>query len=117
LTFTGAVPTGTKRLEYRGVPGNPATWIEKLPFVTEPNVAEPYMEYPPSCSGCGEVPYIHMVTQMFGDRMIIANATGCTSIYGGTFPLTPYTVLARHRSSPLATPSFVWACYYAKGRG
>ncbi|MFN8312183.1 MAG: pyruvate:ferredoxin (flavodoxin) oxidoreductase [Cyclobacteriaceae bacterium] len=91
MPINGAVPTGTKRLEYRGVPGNPATWIEKLPFVTEPNVAEPYMEYPPSCSGCGEVPYIHMVTQMFGDRMIIANATGCTSIYGGTFPLTPYT--------------------------
>jgi pyruvate-ferredoxin/flavodoxin oxidoreductase len=54
-------------------------------------VAEPYIEYPPSCSGCGEVPYIHTVTQLFGDRMIIANATGCTSIYGGTFPLTPYT--------------------------
>ena len=91
MPVNGAVPTGTKRLEYRGVPGNPATWIEKLPFVNEPNVAEPYMEYPPSCSGCGEVPYIHLVTQLYGDRMIIANATGCTSIYGGTFPLTPYT--------------------------
>lgn len=91
MPLNGAIPTGTKRLEYRGVPGNPATWIEKLPFVNEPNVAEPYLEYPPSCSGCGEVPYIHLVTQLFGDRMIIANATGCTSIYGGTFPLTPYT--------------------------
>lgn len=91
MPVNGAIPTGTKRLEYRGVPGNPATWIEKLPFVNEPNVAEPYLEYPPSCSGCGEVPYIHLVTQLFGDRMIIANATGCTSIYGGTFPLTPYT--------------------------
>jgi pyruvate/2-oxoacid:ferredoxin oxidoreductase alpha subunit/pyruvate/2-oxoacid:ferredoxin oxidoreductase beta subunit/Pyruvate/2-oxoacid:ferredoxin oxidoreductase gamma subunit len=91
MPTNGAIPTGTKRLEYRGVPGNPATWIEKLPFVKEPNVSEPYIEYPPSCSGCGEVPYIHTVTQLFGDRMIIANATGCTSIYGGTFPLTPYT--------------------------
>jgi hypothetical protein len=91
MPLNGAVPTGTKKLEYRGVPGNPATWIEKLEFVKEPNVSEPYIEYPPSCSGCGEVPYIHMVTQMFGDRMIIANATGCTSIYGGTFPSTPYT--------------------------
>ncbi|HEY0772087.1 MAG TPA: 2-oxoacid:acceptor oxidoreductase family protein, partial [Sphingobacteriaceae bacterium] len=91
MPVNGTIPTGTKRLEYRGVPGNPAVWIEKLPFVKEPNVAEPYMEYPPSCSGCGEVPYIHLVTQLFGDRMIIANATGCTSIYGGTFPLTPYT--------------------------
>jgi len=91
MPTNGAMPTGTKRLEYRGVPGNPATWVEKLPFVKEVNVAEPYIEYPPSCSGCGEVPYIHAVTQLFGDRMIIANATGCTSIYGGTFPLTPYT--------------------------
>ena len=91
MPLNGAVQTGTKRLEYRGVPGNPASWIAKLPFVKDPNVEEPYIEYPPSCSGCGEVPYLHMVTQMFGDRMVIANATGCTSIYGGTFPLTPYT--------------------------
>ncbi|HEX8039143.1 MAG TPA: 2-oxoacid:acceptor oxidoreductase family protein, partial [Chryseosolibacter sp.] len=91
MPVNGAIPTGTKRLEFRGTPGNPATWIEKLPFVTEPNIADPYLEYPPSCSGCGEVPYIHLATQLFGDRMIIANATGCTSIYGGTFPLIPYT--------------------------
>jgi pyruvate-ferredoxin/flavodoxin oxidoreductase len=91
MPINGAIPTGTKRLEYKGVPGNPAIWIDKLPFVSEPNIAEPYIEYPPSCSGCGEVPYIHLVTQLYGDRMIIANATGCTSIYGGTFPLTPYT--------------------------
>jgi pyruvate-ferredoxin/flavodoxin oxidoreductase len=90
MSVNGAVPTTTKRLERRGVPGNPAIFIEKLPFVEEPNIAEPYFEYPPSCLGCGEVPYIHLVTQLFGDRMIIANATGCTSIYGGTFPMTPY---------------------------
>ena len=90
MPLNGAVPTCTKRLERRGVPGNPAIFIEKLPFVKEPNIKEPYFEYPPSCLGCGEVPYIHLVTQLFGDRMIIANATGCTSIYGGTFPATPY---------------------------
>lgn len=91
MPYNGVIPTGTKRFEYRGVPGNPASWIEKLSSVTEPNVAEPYFEYPPACSGCGEVPYIHLLTQLYGDRMIIANATGCSSIYGGTFPLTPYT--------------------------
>lgn len=91
MPLNGAVPTGTKKLEYRGTPGNAATWIEKLPFVQEPYIAEPYIEYAPSCSGCGEVPYIHLATQLFGDRMMIANATGCTSIYGGTFPTTPYT--------------------------
>lgn len=90
MSVNGTVPTCTKRLERRGVPGNPAIFIEKLPFVNEPNIVEPYFEYPPSCLGCGEVPYIHLVTQLFGDRMVIANATGCSSIYGGTFPLTPY---------------------------
>lgn len=91
MPLNGAIPTGTKKLEYRNVPGNPAIWIDKLSFVQEPYIAEPYIEYPPSCSGCGEVPYIHLVTQLYGDRMLIANATGCTSIYGGTFPATPYT--------------------------
>lgn len=91
MPLNGAIPTGTKRLENRGEPGNPTKWIEKLPFVSGCNVSEPYFEYPGSCSGCGETPYIHLVTQLFGDRMVIANATGCSSIFGGTFPTTPYT--------------------------
>jgi pyruvate-ferredoxin/flavodoxin oxidoreductase len=106
MPLNGAVPTGTKKLEYRGVPGNPAIWIEKLPFVQEPYIAEPYIEYPPSCSGCGEVPYIHLATQLFGDRMIIANATGCTSIYGGTFPTTPYTKDKKGRGPAWANSLF-----------
>lgn len=106
MPLNGAVPTGTKKLEYRGVPGNPATWVEKLSFVKEPNIAEPYLEYPPSCSGCGEVPYIHLVTQLFGDRMLIANATGCTSIYGGTFPTTPYTKDKKGRGPAWANSLF-----------
>lgn len=91
MPLNGAIPTGTKRFERKGVPGNPAVFVGKLPFVTECNIADPYIEYAPSCQGCGEVPYIHTVTQLFGDRMMIANATGCSSIYGGTFPSTPYT--------------------------
>ena len=91
MSLNGTIPTGTKKLEKRGRPGKPATWLGKLDFVNGVNIEEPYIEYPASCSGCGEVPYIHAVTQMFGDRMIIANATGCTSIYGGTFPAIPYT--------------------------
>lgn len=106
MPLNGAVPTGTKKLEYRGVPGNPAIWIDKLPFVQEPYIAEPYIEYPPSCSGCGEVPYIHLATQLFGDRMIIANATGCTSIYGGTFPTTPYTKDKKGRGPAWANSLF-----------
>jgi pyruvate-ferredoxin/flavodoxin oxidoreductase len=91
MPLNGAIPTGTKRFERKGVPGNPAVFIGKLPFVKECNITDPYIEYAPSCQGCGEVPYIHTVTQLFGDRMMIANATGCSSIYGGTFPSTPYT--------------------------
>lgn len=52
---------------------------------------KPYFEYSGACAGCGETPYIKTLTQLFGDRMLVANATGCSSIYGGTFPTCPYT--------------------------
>ncbi len=52
---------------------------------------EPLFEYSGACAGCGETPYIKLVTQLFGDRTVIANATGCSSIYGGNLPTTPYT--------------------------
>lgn len=51
----------------------------------------PYFEFSGACAGCGETPYIKLATQLFGDRMLIANATGCSSIYGGTFPTCPYS--------------------------
>ncbi len=50
----------------------------------------PYFEFSGACAGCGETPYIKLATQLFGDRMLIANATGCSSIYGGTYPTCPY---------------------------
>ncbi|HQZ00145.1 MAG TPA: 2-oxoacid:acceptor oxidoreductase family protein, partial [Propionicimonas sp.] len=52
---------------------------------------EPLFEFSLACSGCGETPYIKTLTQLFGDRMIVANATGCSSIFGGNLPTTPYT--------------------------
>ena len=52
---------------------------------------QPLFEFSGACSGCGETPYIKLLTQLFGDRAIIANATGCSSIYGGNLPTTPYT--------------------------
>jgi pyruvate-ferredoxin/flavodoxin oxidoreductase len=52
----------------------------------------PLFEFSGACAGCGETPYVKLATQLFGDRMIIANATGCSSIYGGTFPTSPYAV-------------------------
>ncbi len=52
---------------------------------------EPLFEYSGACAGCGETPYVKLMSQLFGDRLLIANATGCSSIYGGNLPTTPYT--------------------------
>src|SRR5690606_29940475 len=54
-------------------------------------------EFSGACVGCGETPYIRLATQLFGDRMMVANATGCSSIYGGNLPTTPYTTDAQGR--------------------
>ena len=53
---------------------------------------EPLFEFSGACAGCGETPYVRLLTQLFGDRLIVANATGCSSIYGGNLPTTPWTV-------------------------
>jgi pyruvate-ferredoxin/flavodoxin oxidoreductase len=58
---------------------------------------EPLFEYSSCCAGCGETPYIKLLSQLFGDRAMISNATGCSSIYGGNLPTTPYTVNADGR--------------------
>ena len=50
----------------------------------------PLFEYPGACAGCGETPYLKLLTQLVGDRLLIGNATGCSSIYGGNLPTTPY---------------------------
>lgn len=60
--------------------------------VKDSQFLQPLFEYSGACSGCGETPYVKLVTQLFGDRSLIANATGCSSIYGGNLPTTPYAV-------------------------
>jgi pyruvate-ferredoxin/flavodoxin oxidoreductase len=59
--------------------------------VKDVQLLQPLFEFPGACAGCGETPYIKLLTQLFGDRAVIANATGCSSIYGGNLPATPYT--------------------------
>jgi len=59
--------------------------------VKDSQLLEPLFEFSGACAGCGETPYIKLLTQLFGDRLLIANATGCSSIYGGNLPTTPYT--------------------------
>ncbi|MFN7209583.1 MAG: pyruvate:ferredoxin (flavodoxin) oxidoreductase [Aggregatilineales bacterium] len=63
--------------------------------IRQQQAQEPLFEFSGACSGCGETPYIKLATQLFGDRMIVANATGCSSIYGGNMPTTPWTVNAQ----------------------
>ncbi|MCP5279976.1 MAG: pyruvate:ferredoxin (flavodoxin) oxidoreductase [Thiobacillus sp.] len=72
---------------------------EAIKHTTIPGSAllDPLFEFSGACSGCGETPYIRLATQLFGDRMLVANATGCSSIYGGNLPTTPYTTNAEGR--------------------
>ena len=63
----------------------------KVGTIRQQQVHEPLFEFSSACAGCGETPYIKLATQLFGDRMIVANATGCSSIYGGNLPTTPWT--------------------------
>ncbi len=65
-----------------------------LKLIKEQQLQQPLFEFSGACAGCGETPYIKMMTQLFGDRLVIGNATGCSSIYGGNLPTTPYTTNA-----------------------
>ena len=65
--------------------------------VKDAQLLEPLFEFSGACAGCGETPYISTMTRLFGDRALIANATGCSSIYGGNLPTTPYTMNAEGR--------------------
>jgi pyruvate-ferredoxin/flavodoxin oxidoreductase len=66
------------------------TVLEKEKSVKNSQFAQPLFEFSGACAGCGETPYIKAITQLYGDRMMVANATGCSSIYGGSAPSTPY---------------------------
>ncbi|PKO21267.1 MAG: pyruvate:ferredoxin (flavodoxin) oxidoreductase [Chloroflexi bacterium HGW-Chloroflexi-1] len=63
-----------------------------LDNVKNSQLLQPLFEFSGACAGCGETPYVKLVSQLFGDRMVVANATGCSSIYGGNLPTTPWTV-------------------------
>jgi pyruvate-ferredoxin/flavodoxin oxidoreductase len=74
--------------------------------VRKMQVQQPLFEFSGACAGCGETPYIKLLTQLFGDRLIIANATGCSSIYGGNLPTTPYTTDLHGRGPAWANSLF-----------
>ena len=80
--------------------GIPADSVKNSQFNT------PYFEFSGACAGCGETPYAKLVTQLFGENMIIANATGCSSIWGASYPSSPYTVDANGRGPAWANSLF-----------
>jgi pyruvate-ferredoxin/flavodoxin oxidoreductase len=106
-----------KNPKHRSIDMRPATehleterarfeFLESIPELSRARLAvepkslplvQPLFEFSGACAGCGETPYIRLLTQLLGDRLLIANATGCSSIYGGNLPTTPYTVDAAGR--------------------
>src|SRR5580765_3172673 len=81
---------------FLGVPELDRTTLTKFDHKSS-QLLEPLFEYSGACAGCGETPYLKLLTQLFGDRLLIANATGCSSIYGGNLPTTPYTTNSKGR--------------------
>jgi pyruvate-ferredoxin/flavodoxin oxidoreductase len=77
---------------------------------------EPLFEYSGACSGCGETPYVKLLTQLSGDRLIVANATGCSSIYGGNLPTTPFTVNSAKRGPAWSNSLFEDNAEYGFGQ-
>ncbi len=90
---------------FRALPETDRNLI-KVTSIRQQQAQQPLFEFSGACSGCGETPYIKLITQLFGDRTIIANATGCSSIYGGNLPTTPYTHNAEGRGPAWANSLF-----------
>ena len=80
--------------------------VDKFSNAKNSQFAQPLFEFSGACGGCGETPYVKLATQLFGDRMVIANATGCSSIYGGSFPASPYTTNKEGRGPAWANSLF-----------
>jgi len=124
-------PAKTKALEFRPLGSQvheTANWdfnIEKVSYKTNiidrfktfknSQFAQPLFEFSGACSGCGETPYIKLLTQLFGERMLIANATGCSSIYGGTAPFIPYRANAEGHGPAWANSLFEDNAEYGYG--
>jgi pyruvate-ferredoxin/flavodoxin oxidoreductase len=90
---------------FLGLPDIDRSSVNKIDLKTS-QYLQPLFEYSGACAGCGETPYIKLITQLFGDRMLVANATGCSSIYGGNLPTTPYAVDRNGRGPAWANSLF-----------
>lgn len=124
-------PKGGKALsmvELEGQLGEAANWnycvnnvtskqhlVDIKSNVKNSQFATPLFEFSGACSGCGETPYVKLISQLFGDRQMIANATGCSSIYSGSVPSTPYTTNERGQGPAWANSLFEDFCEFGLG--
>lgn len=96
--------TQTAEIERYDYMSNKVTYkdnlLDKFKTFKNSQFAQPLFEFSGACAGCGETPYIKLITQLFGERMMVANATGCSSIYGGSAPSTPYCASKRNGYGP-----------------
>lgn len=90
---------------FEGIPMNDRSRVD-FSTVRGAQFLEPLFEFSGACAGCGETPYVKLVSQLFGDRLMVANATGCSSIYGGNLPTTPWTKNAEGRGPVWANSLF-----------
>ena len=90
---------------FKSLPTTPRAALS-LDHVKDVQLLEPLFEFPGACAGCGETPYLKLLSQLFGDRALVANATGCSSIYGGNLPTTPWTCNAAGRGPAWANSLF-----------
>lgn len=94
---------------------NKADLVDVKSNVKNSQFARPLFEFSGACAGCGETPYVKLLTQLFGDRQVVANATGCSSIYSGSVPSTPYTCNAEGHGPAWANSLFEDFCEYGLG--
>jgi pyruvate-ferredoxin/flavodoxin oxidoreductase len=112
-------------LDHRGAEQPMWEFFEQLPEVDRASVRhntvkgsqllQPLFEFSGACSGCGETPYLKLITQLFGDRLVVANATGCTSIFGGNLPTTPWARDAQGRGPAWSNSLFEDNAEYGLG--
>ena len=116
VTLESVVAEETVNYEFsETVPAVDTTSAFKPTTVKGSQFNKPLFEFSGACAGCGETPYIKVITQMFGDRMVVANATGCSSIYGGSSPTCPYTKNAEGKGPAWANSLFEDNAEYGYG--
>ncbi|MBQ7374071.1 MAG: pyruvate:ferredoxin (flavodoxin) oxidoreductase [Clostridia bacterium] len=116
VTLESAVADETVNYEFsETVPAVDTSANFKPTTVKGSQFNKPLFEFSGACAGCGETPYIKVITQLFGDRMVVANATGCSSIYGGSSPTCPYTKNAEGKGPAWANSLFEDNAEYGYG--